>query len=124
MYRTLLKSKIHRAVVTGSDLNYEGSIAIDMALCREANLVEFEKVDIYNINTGARFSTYVIPGSPGEISLNGAAARMVQPGDRIIIASYVQVKEEELNAFRPKVVLVDDDNKSLQSAEEKINQAV
>lgn len=98
MYRTLLKSKIHRATVTGSDLNYEGSIAIDTALCRAANLVEFEKVDIYNINTGARFSTYVIYGAPGEISLNGAAARLVQAGDRLIIASYVQLNEEEVKA--------------------------
>jgi aspartate 1-decarboxylase len=111
MVRTLLKSKIHRAVVTGSDLNYEGSIAIDTALWKLADLVEFEKVDIYNINTGARFSTYVIPGGPGEISLNGAAARMVQPGDRIIIASYVQLREEEIPGFRPRVVLVDEHNK-------------
>lgn len=111
MYRTLLKSKIHRATVTGADLNYEGSIAIDTALCRAANLVEFEKVDIYNINNGARFSTYVIPGAPGEISLNGAAARMVQPGDRLIIASYVQLSEEELRQFKPTVVLVDDNNR-------------
>ncbi len=112
IYRTLLKSKIHRAVVTGSDLNYEGSIAIDTALCQAANLVEFEKVDIYNIHTGARFSTYVIPGGPGEISLNGAAARLVQPGDRIIIASYVQVEEKDIMNFKPTVVLVNEHNKA------------
>jgi aspartate 1-decarboxylase len=111
MYRTLLKSKIHRAVVTGSDLNYEGSIAIDTALCQKANLIPFEKVDIYNIHTGARFSTYVIPGKPGEISLNGAAARLVQPGDRIIIASYVQVAESDIRDFKAVVVLVDEQNK-------------
>ncbi len=110
MYRTLLKSKIHRAVVTGSDLNYEGSIAIDTALCKAANLVEFEKVDIYNIHTGARFSTYVIPGKSGEISLNGAAARLVQPGDRIIIASYAQIEESEIGMHKPVVVLVDEQN--------------
>ncbi len=124
MYRTLLKSKIHRATVTGSDLNYEGSIAIDTALCREANLVEFEKVDIYNINTGARFSTYVIYGAPGEISLNGAAARLVQAGDRLIIASYVQLNEEEVKSFRPTVVLVDDLNRPNQPSAEKVTQAV
>lgn len=126
MYRTLLKSKIHRATVTGSDLNYEGSIAIDTALCRAANLVEFEKVDIYNINTGARFSTYVIPGAPGEISLNGAAARLVQTGDRIIIASYVQVREEEVKDFKPTVILVDEFNRPYQSHTllEKISPAV
>ncbi|GIV37943.1 MAG: aspartate 1-decarboxylase [Cyclobacteriaceae bacterium] len=112
IYRTLLKSKIHRAVVTGSDLNYEGSIAIDTALCQAANLAEFEKVDIYNIHTGARFSTYVIPGGPGEISLNGAAARLVQPGDRIIIASYVQVEEKDIMNFKPTVVLVNEHNKA------------
>jgi aspartate 1-decarboxylase len=124
MYRTLLKSKIHRATVTGSDLNYEGSIAIDTALCRAANLVEFEKVDIYNINTGARFSTYVIYGAPGEISLNGAAARLVQAGDRLIIASYVQLNEEEVKSFRPTVVLVDDLNRPYQPSAEKVTQAV
>lgn len=124
MYRTLLKSKIHRATVTGSDLNYEGSIAIDTALCRAANLVEFEKVDIYNINTGARFSTYVIYGAPGEISLNGAAARLVQAGDRLIIASYVQLNEEEVKSFRPTVVLVDDLNRPNQPSAEKVTQAV
>ncbi|MCS6973448.1 MAG: aspartate 1-decarboxylase [Cyclobacteriaceae bacterium] len=119
MYRTMLKSKIHRAVVTGSDLNYEGSIAIDTALCTAADLVEFEKVDIYNINTGARFSTYVIPGAPGEISLNGAAARLVQPGDRIIIASYVQLSEAERLNFEPKIVLVDDDNRPYKPADKR-----
>lgn len=119
MYRTMLKSKIHRAVVTGSDLNYEGSIAIDTALCKAADLVEFEKVDIYNINTGARFSTYVIPGAPGEISLNGAAARLVQPGDRIIIASYIQLSETERLSFKPTIVLVDENNQSYQLAEKQ-----
>ncbi len=117
MYRTLLKSKIHRAVVTGSDLNYEGSIAIDTQLWHPADLVEFERVDIYNINTGARFSTYVIPGQPGEISLNGAAARMVQPGDLIIIASYVQLTSEEVKNHRPSVVFVDGKNRIIPSVE-------
>ncbi len=111
MLRTMLKSKIHRAVVTGSDLNYEGSIAIDSDLCRQANLVEFERVDIYNVNNGNRFSTYVILGKPGEISLNGAAARMVQTGDHIIIASYVSIREENLPGHKPSIVIVDQDNK-------------
>jgi len=117
MYRTLLKSKIHRAVVTGSDLNYEGSIAIDTQLWQPADLVELEKVDIYNINTGARFSTYVIPGKPGEISLNGAAARLVQPGDLIIIASYVQLANEEVKNHRPSIVFVDSNNRIVPSGE-------
>lgn len=110
MMRTLLKSKIHRALVTGSDLNYEGSIAIDTDLCKAADLLQFEKVDIYNINNGARFSTYVIPGKRGEVSLNGAAARMVQPGDRIIIASYVTLTDEEAGKLTPKIVLVNESN--------------
>lgn len=110
MLRTMLKSKIHRAVVTGSDLNYEGSIAIDTELCRKANLLEFEKVEIYNINTGARFSTYVIPGKAGEISLNGAAARLVQTGDLVIIASYVQLDEQQAGRYKPVVIFVDAKN--------------
>ncbi|MCK6617634.1 MAG: aspartate 1-decarboxylase [Cyclobacteriaceae bacterium] len=113
MMRTMLKSKIHRAVVTGSDLNYEGSIAIDTELCKAADLLEFEKVEIYNINNGARFSTYVIPGRRGEVSLNGAAARMVQPGDLIIIASYVNLLDEEAKKIKPKIVMVDESNAPL-----------
>lgn len=110
MLRTMLKSKIHRATVTGSDLSYEGSIAIDTELCKAADLLEFEKVEIYNINNGARFSTYVIPGRRGEVSLNGAAARMVQPGDLVIIASYVNLPDEEAKNLNPKIVLVNELN--------------
>ncbi|MGQ9820130.1 MAG: aspartate 1-decarboxylase [Candidatus Kapaibacteriales bacterium] len=111
MMITMLKSKIHRARVTDSDLNYEGSIAIDVKLMKAASLYEFEKVDIYNINNGERFSTYVIKGKPGEISLNGAAARLVQKGDLIIIASYVQILESEVKSYIPKIVLVDEKNR-------------
>ncbi len=110
MQRTLLKSKIHRATVTGADLNYEGSISIDKNLCIEADIKEFEKVDIYNINNGERFSTYVILGSEGEISLNGAAARLVQIGDVIIIASYAQYEKHEVEKHLPKLVFVNDRN--------------
>ena len=108
MYRTLLKSKIHRATVTDANLNYEGSISIDVDLMKEADLVEFEKVDIYNINNGKRLSTYVIPGEKREICLNGAAARLNQVGDKVIIASYILSKEID---FSPKIILVDDENK-------------
>jgi aspartate 1-decarboxylase len=111
MIRTLLKSKIHKATVTGSDLNYEGSIGIAKALCIKADILEFEKVDIYNINTGSRFSTYVIYGAAGEISLNGAAARLVQPGDKIIIACYSSYNETEVKTHQPKILLVDNSNK-------------
>lgn len=114
MRRTLLKSKIHRATVTGAYLDYEGSIAVDPQLCRAADLKEFEKIDIYNVNNGARFSTYIIFGKDGEISLNGAAARMVQIGDLVIIASYAEYDEEELENHKPKIVLVDGKNKITQ----------
>lgn len=111
MLINILKSKIHRATVTGSDLNYEGSIAIDTKLMKAANLHEFEKVSIYNINNGNRFSTYVIKGKSGEISLNGAAARLVQRGDLIIIVCYAMIDEKDLPDFHPKVVLVDNKNR-------------
>ena len=107
MLRTMLKSKIHRGTVTGADLNYEGSISIDIKLMELADLLEFEKVDIYNINNGARFSTYVIPGESGQICLNGAAARMTAIGDKVIIASYIL---SEKNNDSPKIVIVNDDN--------------
>jgi len=111
MYLTLLKSKIHRAIVTAADLNYEGSIGIDKKLLRKADLNIFEKVDVYNISTGARFSTYTIEGKEGEISLNGAAARLVQKGDLIIIASYAQYTEEEAKNHKPVILMMDDSNK-------------
>lgn len=111
MLRTLLKSKIHRATVTDADLNYEGSISVDTKLMEAADICEFERVDIYNINNGARFQTYVINGKAGEIGLNGAAARLVQPGDLVIIASYNQYDEEEVKAHKPKLVFVDGNNK-------------
>ncbi|MBK7105599.1 MAG: aspartate 1-decarboxylase [Ignavibacteriae bacterium] len=110
MLRTLLKSKIHRATVTGSDINYEGSISIDKKLMIAADLVEYEKVEVYNINNGERFSTYVIEGEDGEISLNGAAARLVQIGDHIIIASYILIKNEKIKSYKPNIILVDSTN--------------
>lgn len=110
MKRTLLKSKIHRATVTGADLNYEGSISIDKTLCDKADLIEFEKVDIYNITNGERFSTYVIYGGKGEIGLNGAAARKVHVGDLVIIANYAEYNEEESSNYKAKLVFVDENN--------------
>jgi len=110
MERTLLKSKIHRAVVTGADLYYEGSISIDTELMKAADFVEYEKVDIYNINNGERFSTYVISGKKGEIGLNGAAARLVQKGDLVIITSYAHYNEEEVKKHKTKLVFVNHDN--------------
>ena len=115
MKRIMFKSKIHRVTVTGADLNYEGSITIDSELLKLSDILPYEKVDIYNITNGERFSTYVIPGEPGsgEICLNGAAARKVQKGDKVIIVSYCEVDEEELKDFSPIVVLVDEENKPI-----------
>lgn len=110
MQLTLLKSKLHRAKVTDANLSYEGSVSIDPKLCEAAHLIPFERVDIYNCNNGARFSTYVIHGKEGEICLNGAAARMAQPGDLVIIAAYVGMTTEEAFSHRPRLVFVDDAN--------------
>lgn len=111
MHLTLLKSKIHRATVTDADLNYEGSIGIDADLLKQANIREFEKVDVYNINNGARFSTYAIKGNKGDITLNGAAARMVHKGDLVIIACFANYTEEEADKHKPTILLMDKNNK-------------
>ena len=113
MKRIMFKSKIHRATVTGADLDYEGSITIDSELMQLADILPYEKVDIYNITNGERFSTYVIPGEPGsgEICLNGAAARKVQKGDKVIIVTYCELDEEEIKDFSPTIVLVNEENK-------------
>ncbi|MGM0600491.1 MAG: aspartate 1-decarboxylase [Candidatus Rifleibacteriota bacterium] len=107
----VLKSKIHRAVVTGADLNYEGSISICPELLKASRMYLSEKVDIYNVNNGQRFSTYIIEGKPGQICLNGAAARLVHKGDPVIIVSYGIIAESEIESHKPVVVLVDEKNK-------------
>jgi aspartate 1-decarboxylase len=111
MQITLLKCKIHRATVTDADLNYEGSVSIDPSLVDAAGLREFEKVEIYNCNNGQRFATYVIFGKPGEICLNGAAARLVHRGDLVIIAAYASMSEAEAHDHKPRLVFVDEKNK-------------
>jgi len=113
MQRIMLKSKIHRATVTDANLNYEGSITIDEGLMQSADLVPFEKVAIYNVSNGERFSTYAIKGKKGSgvICLNGAAARKVSKGDLIIIASYVMADDAESKKWTPKCVHVDGKNK-------------
>ena len=110
MRLTLLKSKIHRATVTDANLNYEGSVSIDPKLCEAARLVPFEKVEIYNCNNGERFATYVIYGGPGEICLNGAAARKVHKGDLVIIAAFAEFEQEEAFNYKPQLVMVEPDN--------------
>lgn len=111
MKRTMLKSKIHRATVTDANLEYEGSISIDPKLCAAADLVEFEKVDVYDCTNGNRLHTYVIWGKDGEICLNGAAAHLVDIGDLVIIGSYIDVEEADIDSFKPKLVMVDADNR-------------
>ncbi|MDD5766715.1 MAG: aspartate 1-decarboxylase [Candidatus Marinimicrobia bacterium] len=108
----ILKSKIHRATITETRLDYEGSITIDRELIDAARLHIYEKVHILNINNGSRFETYVIEGTPGgrEICINGAAARLAQPGDLIIILSYAIIDENELKCWEPVVVHVDTRN--------------
>ena len=114
MIINVLKSKIHCGTVTGADLNYEGSIGISSELVEKANMRENEKVDIYNITNGNRLSTYIIlePANSGKIVLNGAAARLVQPGDKVIIASYCWVDEKE-EPIKPLVLLMDENNNPL-----------
>ena len=112
MQRIMCKSKIHRATVTDANLNYEGSITLDENLMDAADLLPYEKVQIVNNNNGARFETYVIKGKrgTGTICLNGAAARLVAPGDLVIIISYVNIDESELANFKPKILNVDENN--------------
>ncbi len=109
---TMLHSKIHRATVTDANLNYVGSITIDSDILKASTMRVGQKVDIVNINNGERFSTYIIPGKPGkkEFCLNGAAARKVHKGDKIIIIAYTQLTPEEADSFKPTIIILDDDN--------------
>lgn len=113
MFRTLLKSKIHRAAVTHCELNYEGSCAIDEDLLDAANIADNEQVHIWNINNGERFITYAIRAERGSriISVNGSAARRASVGDLVIIAAFAQLEEKEMAGFSPKLVFVDPDNR-------------
>lgn len=112
MLLNIFKAKIHRATVTKADLNYEGSISIDTELLDKAGILIGEKVDVVNINNGERFTTYTIaaPAGSGQIQVNGAAARLVQPGDKVIIIAYGIVDEEEAKNYKPTVIVVDENN--------------
>jgi len=112
MMLTLLKAKLHRARITETDLNYEGSISIDRDLMDRAGLLPHEQVDVLNINNGARFTTYAIEAPPGSktFGINGAAARLVQKGDPIIVVAYCQLPAEEAPNYQPNVVLLDEQN--------------
>lgn len=113
MQRTLLKSKLHRVRVSASELEYEGSCAIDENLLEAADIREYERIELYNVNNGERFSTYAIRGQRGSgmISVNGAAARKAAVGDVLIIATYATFSEIELASFEPKLVYVDEKNR-------------
>lgn len=115
----MLYSKIHRATVTDADLNYEGSVSIDPALIKKAKMFLNQKVDIVNCNNGARFSTYIIEGKSGEVCLNGAAARLVQKGDKVIIIAYASLDIELAQKHEPTVVFVNDKNKFKEIRKEK-----
>jgi aspartate 1-decarboxylase len=111
--RTMLKSKIHRATVTEANLDYEGSVTVDQDLMRAADLLPYERVEIYDCTNGNRLATYVIPGEPdsGEICINGAAAHLVKPGDKVILASYVQMEEAACRDWEARRVFVDERNR-------------
>ncbi len=108
--RTMLHSKIHRARVTGVHLDYEGSIAIDANLLREADILPHEMVHVLNLNNGQRFTTYAIDGEPGQVELRGAAARLAQQGDIVILLTYHQMSDEEARDYQPRVIYVDEQN--------------
>jgi aspartate 1-decarboxylase len=113
MFQEMLKAKIHRARVTDANLNYEGSLTIDRQLMEAVGLLPFEKVEVYNINNGERFATYVIEGESGSgtIALNGAAARKGEIGDLVIIVSYALYEPRELATYQPRIVVLDQDNR-------------
>ena len=113
MTRTMLKSKIHRATVTEANLEYEGSVSIDTDLLAAADILPYEQVDIWDCTNGSRLQTYAIPGEAGtgEICINGAAAHLVKPHDLVIIASFVQVDEDDVQAWEAKRVFVDNQNR-------------
>ena len=117
----LMKSKIHRATVTGADLNYEGSIALDEALIEVAGFVIGEAVHVWNLSNGERFETYVIaaPRNSGEVRLNGAAARLVHPGDLVIVVSFCWMEPAEAEKYLPRVVLVDEKNRCVKATERR-----
>ncbi|MFN4183013.1 MAG: aspartate 1-decarboxylase [bacterium] len=113
MMRLMLKSKIHGATVVSTNLNYEGSCTLPLSWMNLANILPYEQVTVLNLNNGERFDTYAIPGGEGEVEINGAAARLAQPGDRILILTYTWMKELEAEEWQPTVVLVGEKNRSV-----------
>ena len=117
MNRTMMKSKVHRATITGANLEYVGSITLDRTLMELADISEFEQVAVLDIDNGARFETYAMEGGPGDVILNGAAARLVQPGDRVIVITYGSYSEAELASYEPRIVHVDEHNRPIEESE-------
>ncbi|MFC7442084.1 aspartate 1-decarboxylase [Laceyella putida] len=126
MFRTMMKAKIHRATVTEANLNYVGSITIDEEILEKVDILPNEKVQIVNNNNGARFETYVIPGARGSkvICLNGAAARLVQPGDRVIIISYALMEDQAAKRHQPVVAVLDEENNIVEMLGEEVHGTV
>jgi aspartate 1-decarboxylase len=126
MFRTMMKAKIHRATVTEANLNYVGSITIDSEILEQVDLLANEKVQVVNNNNGARLETYVIAGPRGSgvICLNGAAARLVQPGDKVIIISYCMMSNEEAKTHQPRVAIMDEQNKIIEMLGEEIHATI
>ena len=124
MQRKMLKSKIHRATLTGADLQYEGSVTIDKDLMEAADIIAYEAVCVWDVNNGSRFETYAIEGERGSgvVCVNGAAARLVAPNDLVIIASFVSMDNAEALVHEPKLVFVDERNMILPTREEKAGQ--
>jgi aspartate 1-decarboxylase len=120
--RTMMKSKVHRATITGAHLDYVGSITLDRTLMELADIREFEQVAVLDIDNGARFETYAMEGGPGDVILNGAAARLVQPGDRVIVITYAVYEEAELASYAPRIVHVDEVNRPI-DADEAVRRA-
>jgi aspartate 1-decarboxylase len=113
MQRHMMKSKIHRATITSADLHYEGSLTVDQDLLDAADLLNYEEIQVVNVNNGARFTTYVISGERGSgvVQLNGAAARLGLPGDLVILIAYATIEDAEAERFTPRVVFVDEQNR-------------
>jgi aspartate 1-decarboxylase len=113
MTRTMLRAKIHRIAVTERDVSYEGSLTLDAELMREAGMLPFERIEVYDVDNANRFATYLIAGEPGSgaCCVNGAAAHLVEPGDRLILATYVTLEDRDAEGHRPRIVLVDERNR-------------
>lgn len=119
MFRTLMRAKVHGATLTGANLNYVGSLTLDAAIMDRLGILPNEQVQVLNLNNGSRLTTYVIPGEAGkgEVALNGAAARLGHPGDKVLIVTYAMMSEEEARAFRPSVAIVDERNRIIEVLE-------